>query len=140
MKANRKRSFFKSITWRVLGTTDTFLLSLLIINYYSDDFHWQLASSIAFLELITKSFFYYYHERLWNRFEWGRSNRISRIRSFIKVLTWRLLATIDTFILSMIITSEITWAVSIAIFEILTKSIIYYFHERIWNKFEWGRY
>ena len=139
MIATRSRSIFKAFTWRALGTADTFLLSLIIINVYSNEFHWYFASYIALLEVITKSFFYYFHERFWNRFNWQRSLTASRMRSLIKAFTWRTLATIDTFVLSFIVTNELKWATSIALFEILTKAILYYLHERVWNKFNWGR-
>ncbi len=139
MIATRSRSIFKSLTWRALGTTDTFLLSLLIIGIYSDDFLWILASYIALLEIFTKSIFYYIHERVWNKFNWQRSKSSSKLRSFIKGITWRALATTDTFLLSYIVTRELKWASTIALFEILTKAILYYLHERIWNKYYWGR-
>ena len=80
------------------------------------------------------------HERIWNNFKIGRlENSVRRSRSFYKALTWRCLASLDTFLVSFIITGRFDWATSIAIFEIITKSIIYYFHERIWNKVKWGR-
>jgi len=139
MVATRSRSIFKAITWRALGTTDTFILSLFIISIYSNEFQWYAASYIALLEIFTKSIFYYIHERLWNKFNWQRSKTANRLRSITKAFTWRVLATIDTFLLSFIVTSELKWATSIALFEILTKAILYYLHERVWNKFNWGR-
>ena len=138
MKSSRFRSLAKAFTWRALGTSDTFIISLIIINIYSNEFHWYLASYIALLEIITKSIFYYLHERLWNKFNWQRSNTESKLRSLIKAFTWRFLATIDTFVLSFIVTNELKWATSIALIEIITKAILYYLHERLWNKFNWG--
>ena len=66
---------------------------------------------------------------------------ITKKRSLIKSLTmtWRIIASLDTFFLSYIITGRFDWATSIAIFEIITKAIIYYFHERAWNRVKWGR-
>ena len=69
----------------------------------------------------------------------GLSESSSKLRSFIKGITWRALATTDTFLLSYIVTRELKWASTIALFEILTKAILYYLHERIWNKYYWGR-
>ncbi|MFZ9834027.1 MAG: DUF2061 domain-containing protein, partial [Ilumatobacteraceae bacterium] len=48
------------------GTADTFLLSWLITKEPIT------ASAIASLEVITKTFLYYFHERGWNRVKWGR--------------------------------------------------------------------
>ena len=140
MVATRFRSLVKVFTWRALGTTDTFILSIIIINIYSNEFHWYLASYIAILEIFTKSFFYYIHERLWNKFNWQRLKTVSRLRSLLKAFTWRVLATTDTFVISFIVTNELKWASSIALIEIITKAILYYVHERIWNKFNWQRF
>ena len=140
MIVSKKRSVIKSITWRFLGSLDTFFISLIIINYSTQNYSFNLAFYIAGLEIITKTFLYYFHERIWNYFKIGRlENSGRRSRSFYKALTWRILASLDTFLVSFIITGRFDWATSIAIFEIITKSIIYYLHERIWNRVKWGR-
>jgi len=140
MNVTKKRSLLKSISWRVLGSIDTFILSLIIINYSSDLYSYDLAFYIASMEIITKIFLYYFHERIWNLFKVGRLfDRVNRTRSFMKAVTWRITASLDTFILSYIITGRFDWATSIAIFEIVTKAFLYYFHERVWNKYNWGR-
>ncbi len=54
------------------------------------------------------------------------------IKSFMKSVSWRIVGTIDTMIISYIITGKISLAVSIGSIEVLTKTILYYFHERIW--------
>lgn len=60
-------------------------------------------------------------------------------RSFIKALSWRFIGTIDTIVISWLITGKMVLAFSIGAFELLTKTILYYFHERIWNAIKWGR-
>lgn len=60
-------------------------------------------------------------------------------RSFIKGLTWRFVATLDTFLITFLITSQIKFAISISVLEVFTKLALYYFHERIWNKIKLGR-
>ena len=59
-------------------------------------------------------------------------------RSLAKTLTWRVVASIDTFILSYIITGRLLFAGSIASAEVLTKLILYYLHERGWAHVRWG--
>ena len=59
-------------------------------------------------------------------------------RSLAKTISWRVLATTDTFIISWFITGELLFAGAIASLEILTKTILYYLHERGWNKIRWG--
>ncbi len=140
MIATKKRSLIKSLSWRVLGSIDTFILSFVIINFSSDNYTYDLAFYIAGLEVITKTIIYYFHERIWNKFNIGRiGNKVKRTRSLIKALTWRITASLDTFLLSYIITGRFDWATTIAFFEIITKAILYYFHERGWNKIKWGR-
>ena len=64
---------------------------------------------------------------------------VSRKRSLIKSITWRIIASLDTFLIAWLITGKITWASSIATLEILTKTFLYYFHERGWNYVFWGK-
>tara|TARA_Y100001970_G_scaffold171227_1_gene209307 strand:- start:8 stop:211 length:204 start_codon:yes stop_codon:yes gene_type:complete len=62
-----------------------------------------------------------------------------RKRSFAKAFSWRVIASTDTFLISLLITGKLTWAGTITILEILTKTFLYYLHERGWNKIKWGR-
>ena len=64
---------------------------------------------------------------------------VSRKRSLIKSITWRIIASLDTFVIAWFITGKLSWAGSIASLEILTKTFLYYFHERIWEKVNIGR-
>jgi uncharacterized membrane protein len=64
---------------------------------------------------------------------------VSKQRSGLKAITWRIIGTADTFIISWAITKEPVTAGAIASFEVFTKTILYYFHERGWNKVKWGR-
>ncbi|SDR27610.1 Uncharacterized membrane protein [Rhizobiales bacterium GAS191] len=58
--------------------------------------------------------------------------RESRSRSFAKAVSWRITGSLDTFVLSFIFTGSLTLSGSIAGAEAFTKTILYYFHERIW--------
>ena len=64
---------------------------------------------------------------------------VSKQRSGLKAITWRIIGTADTFIISWAITKEPVTAGAIASFEVFTKTILYYLHERGWNKVKWGR-
>jgi uncharacterized membrane protein len=54
------------------------------------------------------------------------------IKSFMKSVSWRIVGTIDTMIISYFITGRVTLAVSIGGIEVITKTVLYYFHERLW--------
>jgi uncharacterized membrane protein len=64
---------------------------------------------------------------------------VTHSRSFAKALTWRTTGTIDTFVLSYIITGKAKLALTISGMEIFTKVFLYYAHERVWNLIKWGR-
>ncbi len=54
--------------------------------------------------------------------------------SAIKAVTWRMVGTIDTMIISYILTGNITIAVSIGSVEVLSKMFLYFLHERAWAR------
>ncbi|MDM5263961.1 DUF2061 domain-containing protein [Sulfurovum sp. XTW-4] len=61
-------------------------------------------------------------------------------RSIIKTISWRTIGTLDTVVISYLITSNFKMAASIGSIELFSKMILYYFHERGWNKVSLGRH
>ena len=59
-------------------------------------------------------------------------------RSVVKAISWRTVGTIDTIIISYFITGNLVMAASIGSIEVITKMILYYFHERVWNRLKFG--
>ena len=66
--------------------------------------------------------------------------REAHSRSLLKAVSWRITGTIDTFIISLIVTGRLTIAGSIAATELFTKIALYYGHERAWSAIHWGRH
>ncbi|MSZ98515.1 MAG: DUF2061 domain-containing protein [Actinobacteria bacterium] len=66
MKASRRRSLAKAITWRITGTADTFVITWIVTGKTST------AGLIAGTEVITKVSLYYFHERAWTKIKWGK--------------------------------------------------------------------
>jgi uncharacterized membrane protein len=128
--AGHYRALAKAVSWRVIGTIDTFVWSLLITHEPVS------AGSIASTEVLTKIILYYGHERLWRILPLGAD---SHLRSFAKAVSWRFVGSLDTFLLSLIFTGKLKYAVSIATAEALTKIVLYYLHERGWRLVSWGR-
>ncbi|MEK6151861.1 DUF2061 domain-containing protein [Flavobacteriaceae bacterium 3-367] len=60
-------------------------------------------------------------------------------RSIAKSISWRIIGTLDTIVISWIVTGTLAVAFSIGIVELFTKMALYFFHERIWNTISWGR-
>lgn len=52
--------------------------------------------------------------------------------SLIKSLSWRMLATLTTIIISYAVTKEIKFAMTIGGIEVIAKILLYYVHERVW--------
>jgi uncharacterized membrane protein len=60
------RSVLKAVSWRTLGTFDTFAISWFLTGRVA------IAGSIAAVEIATKLAWYYLHERVWAAIGWGR--------------------------------------------------------------------
>ena len=66
MTVDGKRSLAKATTWRITASADTFVISFLVTGEP------MLAGTIAGIEVVTKMFIYYLHERIWNKVTWGK--------------------------------------------------------------------
>jgi len=60
-------------------------------------------------------------------------------RSLLKTISWRIIGTLDTVLISYLITGTLTMALSIGSLELVSKMVLYFFHERAWNKIKWGK-
>ena len=69
----------------------------------------------------------------------NRNTMDSHARSVVKGVSWRIVGTIDTIILSYIVTGNIGSALKIGFTEVFTKVFLYYLHERIWNTTSFAR-
>lgn len=134
MEITHRRSFAKAISWRIVGTIDTIVLALLLTGSVGDSF------KIGGIEVITKIVLFYLHERGWNLLKWGiKDGLVIHTRSIIKSFSWRLTGSLDTVIISFFVTGELVLAMKIGSAEFITKIILYYLHERVWTKINWGK-
>ena len=138
------RSFIKGISWRITGTLDTIVVASLVTHDFST------ALKIGAVEVFTKVALYYGHERVWQKIGWGKPvvdarwntekpAKDSHLRSIVKGISWRLTGTADTMLISYFITGNPMTALKIGGVEIFTKLVLYYFHERVWQKVRWGQ-
>lgn len=123
-----KRHIAKTLTWRSIGTVDTMVLSWLI----SGDL--TLGLKIGGFELISKMVFYYFHERLWYKSNIVNTNK----RHLIKTFSWRAIGTLDTILLAWLITGNPLTGIKIGGAEVISKMILYYGHEKLWYKINYG--
>ena len=63
----------------------------------------------------------------------------SKGRSAAKTISWRTLATLTTAIIVYILTGELVLAIAVGSIEVIAKIILYFFHERAWNKIKFGK-
>ena len=63
----------------------------------------------------------------------------TRARSLAKAISWRVTGTLDTMLISLVITGSLRLAAAIGLTEVATKSLLYYLHERAWLKVPFGR-
>lgn len=131
---SHKRHIAKTITWRIVGTIDTILISWVITG------NPLTGLKIGLAEVLTKMLLYYFHERIWFKINLSKKGiaRESRKRHIAKTITWRGVGTLDTMLLSWLITGNPLTGLKIGLSELLTKMILYYLHERFWYRFDYG--
>ena len=131
------RSLLKSFSWRIIAISDTILVVLLITCVFGDC-SLKNALTIGFLEFLIKLFAYFVHERIWLSIQFEK--RFGVTRTIYKTLSWRVLATVITFIIAgEILNTKDNTALYIAGIEVFTKSLLYYMHERLWLTLPLGK-
>ena len=124
----RKRHIAKAVTWRIVGTIDTIIISWITSgNPFT-------GLKIGLAEVVTKMLLYYFHERIWFK----ANVPDSRKRHVFKTITWRLLGTLDTMMLAWFISGDPFTGLKIGGAEVVTKMVLYYLHERTWYKINFG--
>lgn len=132
MKINsRVRHILKAISWRLLGSIDTIILTFLLTGSLISGI------SVSVVEIVTKTFLYYLHERLWFKYKYFK-NIPSKARHILKTITWRFIGSFDTIIIGWVILENVKLGLYIGGLELVTKMFLYYMHERLWYKFKIG--
>lgn len=149
LRDSHLRSLLKAVSWRVIGTFDTIVISYLWTG------HGKQALAIGGSEVLTKVGLYYVHERVWARIPLGTVRKISpfakeppqedhvplrdsNLRSLLKAISWRALGTLDTILVSYFWTGNAGKALVIGGTDVATKLALYYLHERAWAKVPLG--
>lgn len=65
--------------------------------------------------------------------------KVTKARSFTKSLSYRIFGTLSSWAVVYVITGKGSLATLVAFWETVVKVVIYYYHERAWNKIRWGR-
>ena len=123
-----KRHLAKTLSWRFIGTLDTMFLSWFI----SGDL--LVGLKIGGFELISKMVLYYFHEQLWFKSNITNSNK----RHILKTFSWRAIGTLDTILLGWLITGNPLTGLKIGGAEVFSKMLLYFGHEKLWYKINYG--
>lgn len=123
-----KRHIAKSITWRFIGSLDTLFLAYIFTGTL------ESGLKISGIELVTKMILYYFHEKVWFNSKMKNSNK----RHLIKTFTWRAVGTTDTMIISTIISGNPFTGLKIGGAETISKMALYYLHEKVWYRINFG--
>ena len=60
-------------------------------------------------------------------------------RTLAKTMSWRVTASLTTFLIAWILTGDLFMGASIGSIEAILKIFLYYYHERIWNNINWAK-
>ena len=128
--SSHKRHIAKAITWRIIGTIDTMLIAWFITGDA------MVGLQIGFAEVITKMLLYYLHERVWFKINVG--SETTNWRHIAKTVSWRIVGTIDTMLLAWFISGDPFVGLKVGMVEVVTKMLLYYLHEKIWYRSNYG--
>lgn len=128
-----KKTIAKTITFKILAMTVGFLTALFFTGSKETAFYVMIANSITTL------LGFYLHERVWARYNWyvveGSENHK---RTLIKTITYKVFIFIVGTLTKWAVVGDLMTALSIGITKNLITAVIYYLHERVWNKIKWG--
>ena len=135
----QSRSIIKTLTIRVLFTLSHFLNGFIVSG------QWIIGAQIAGTATIVNMFLFWVHERIWNHWQWSRKSADILLfcdgqpRTISKSVTWRVVISLNNFMIPYIMTGS--WKSAAAFLGIATviNIIIYYTHERVWNRVKWGK-
>ena len=126
-----KLHLIKAVSWRITGSVDTMIWGWVLSG------EWTFGMAIGAAEMLTKLILYYLHDRVWHSAEAG-GRWSSHTVHVMKTITWRMLGTLDTILLSWFISGSLKLGLQLGGIEIITKMVLYYLHERIWFRIKWG--
>jgi uncharacterized membrane protein len=100
----------------------------------------MIGLKVGLAEVLTKMVLYYLHERLWFRVNLTKNGKLleSKKRHLAKAVTWRFFGTLDTMLLAWLISGNPVVGMKVGLTEVITKIALYYLHERVWYRINFG--
>ena len=129
-----KRTLIKSLSYRTAVAISIFLAALAMD--YSAGFGLTFVIMSYTIGLVS----FFLHEKIWNYVNWQREGLTdTKIRSVVKTVTWRIFSLVILFVLGKALGLTSTEAVEWTIVTNILFTVVHYIHERIWNRFSWGK-
>lgn len=136
---NHPRTVVKVISWRVLLTISH------IVNGFLATGSLLVGLKIAGLAAVINSVLFWAHERAWNIAQWNRKQQDGSVfvegqpRTLSKIITWRVLITASNFVIPYLMTGSWGSAAIFAGMATVVNMLLFWGHERVWNKITWGK-
>lgn len=136
---SHKRSIAKTLTIRVCFSLSHLLNGFIISS------SWIIGAQILGVAAVINMTLHWLHERAWNWFQWNRKPEDDKFfkdghpRTVSKSITWRALITCSNFLIPYFLTGSLGKALAFLTIATFMNIIIYYTHERVWNKVKWGK-
>lgn len=139
MNETQNRSIAKTLTARICFTLSH------LINGFIVSGSWIVGAKIVGIAAVVNMLLFWAHERVWNYVQWNRNPKDGLMfidgqpRSISKSITWRVLITINNFMIPFLTTGSWKAAVTFLTIATIMNIVIYYTHERVWNRIQWGK-
>jgi uncharacterized membrane protein len=133
------RSFIKVITWRILLTLSHFINGLIVSG------SWIIGLKIAGWSAVLNSVLYWLHERAWNLLQWNKKPKDNFLfldgqpRTITKMISWRIIVNFSNFLVPYFVTGSLTKATAFFTIAVVINMLLFYVHERFWNRIIWGK-
>lgn len=135
----KTRVLSKVVLWRILLSISHFLNALAVTG------SWEKGLQIVGLTTLINTITYWLHEQLWGYGRWGRNKNQSInftdnfSRTGTKLFTWRVVITITNFLIVYVVSGSATAGIEFMSIATVINIVIYWFHERMWNRVKWGK-
>jgi uncharacterized membrane protein len=133
------RALAKTVTWRMLVTISH------VINGFIVSGSIVTGLKIAGWSLVINSGLYWLHERIWNWVQWNKKPADGLFfidghpRTTTKMITWRVIVNFSNFFIPYFMTGSWGQAAAFFTISVIVNMILYYGHERVWNRVSWGK-
>jgi uncharacterized membrane protein len=133
------RALAKTVTWRMLVTISH------VINGFIVSGSIVTGLKIAGWSLVINSGLYWLHERIWNWVQWNKKPDDGLFfidghpRTTTKMITWRVIVNFSNFFIPYFMTGSWGQAAAFLTISVIVNMILYYGHERVWNRVSWGK-